>query len=244
MSVKSFWRLDSPLDEGEHWRARSVEAPVNEPASVDIKRLILVPALVTLAVTAARLAGELFHGPRAFFNSAPGGPGAIVGIIWLAPIFGVYFALKLEAQGQGPKSAGRAVGLAFLGVAVIFVFSVLGSRLHIQQSFRGRLLYVCACVAGAALISLPGWSALFRTMVAYAYAARVPVMMLMFFAFWRNWGTHYDALPSGTPAGMGLLAKFMWLDFVPQLVFWVAVTVLAGMLCGSLAAGIAKIARR
>jgi hypothetical protein len=217
---------------------------VNEPASLDIKRLILVPALVTLVVTAVRLAGELFHGPQAFFNSAPGGPGAIVGIIWLAPIFGVYFALKLAAQGHGPKSPGRSLGLAFLGVAVIFVFGFLGSRLHLQQNFHGRLLYTWIVLVVAALVTLPGWAELFRTLLAYAYAARVPVALLMFFAFWRNWGTHYDAVPSDLPTSMGFLERFLWLGLVPQLVFWVAVTVLAGMLCGSLAAGIAKIARR
>jgi hypothetical protein len=217
---------------------------VNEPTGLDIKRLILVPALVTLAVTAARLAGELFHGPRALFNSAPGGPGAIVGIIWLAPVFGVYFALKLSAQGQGPKSVSRAVGLALLGVAVIFVLSFLGSRLHLQQNFHGRLVYVCTCVAAAALVSLPGWTALFRTLVAYAYAARVPVAVLMFFAFWKDWGTHYDAVSADVPEGLSLLAKYFWLGCLPQLVFWIGITVLAGMLCGSLATGIARIARR
>ena len=91
-----------------------------------------------------------------FFNSDPGGPWAIVGIIWLAPIFGIYFALKLAARGQGPKSVGRAVGFAVLGVAVVFAFSFVGSLLHLQQNFRGRLLYLWTGVAVAALVTLPG----------------------------------------------------------------------------------------
>ena len=219
---------------------------MNEPSttSLDIKRLILVPALVTLAVTAARLAGELLHGPGRFFNSEPGGPFAIVGIIWLAPIFGIYFALKLAAHGQGPKSLGRAVGFALLGVAVVLAFSFVGARLHLQQHFRGRLLYGWTVFAVAALVTLPGWAALFRTLVAYAYAARVPVAVVMFFAFWRDWGTHYDAVPSDLPDGLGLLAKYLWLGFFPQLIFWVALTILAGMLFGSLAAGVSHFARR
>lgn len=212
---------------------------------LEIKRLVLVPALVTLAVTVVRLAGELFHGPRRFFNSDPGGPWAIVGIIWLAPIFGVYFALKLAAHGQGPKSLGRSVGFAWLGVAVIFTFSYVGGAiLHLQQNFWGRLLYFCAVVAVAALVTARGWGALFRTLVAYAYAARVPVAVLTFFAFWRDWGTHYDAVPPDLPDGLGLLAKWVWLGLFPQLIYWVGLTVIAGMLFGSLAAGISRLAHR
>ena len=218
---------------------------MNEPSTTDlgIKRLILVPALATLAVTAARLAGELMHGPRMFFNSDPGGPWAIVGIVWLAPIFGIYFALKLAAHGQEPKSFRRAAGFALLGVAVVFALSFVGSRLHLQQNFWGWRLYVWTIVAVAALVTLPGWAALFRTLVAYAYAARVAVAVVIFFAFWRDWGTHYDAVPPDLPDGLSLLAKYLWLGFFPQLIFWVGLTVLAGMLFGSLAAGIAHLAR-
>ena len=222
---------------------------MNEPSTtaLDVKRLILVPALVTLAVTAARLAGELLHGPRLFFNSDPGGPWAVVGIIWLAPIFGVYFALKLAACGRGLRSLVRAlaaVGLALLGMVILVYFSHLGSRLQIQQHFRGRLLYVWMVVAMAALVTLPGWPVLFRTLAAYAYAARVPVAIVMFFAFWRNWGTHYDAVPSDMPESFGLLAKYLWLGFFPQLIFWVGMTILVGMFFGSIASVFARLARR
>lgn len=212
--------------------------------ALPIKRLIFVPALITLAVTAARLAGELGHGPRWLFNSEPGGPWAAIGIVWLAPIFGVYFALQLAAHGQGPKSLGRALGFALLGLVVVFAFAFLGSRLHLEQNLRGRLLYLWAIVVVGSLITLPGWAALFRTLLAYAYAARVPVAIVMFFAFWRDWGTHYDAVPSDFPEGLGLMAKYLWLGFFPQLIFWVGFTILVGMLAGSIAAGIAHLARR
>jgi hypothetical protein len=212
--------------------------------AVNFKRMILVPALVTLAVTAVRLAGELLHGPGRLFNSEPGGPWSIVGIIWLAPIFGIYFALKLAAHGQGPKSLGRAVAFALLGFAVVFAFSIVGALLHLQQHFWGRLLYLWTVVAVAAIVTRPGWAALFRALVTYAYAARVPVAVVMFFAFWKDWGTHYDAIPPDLPDGPGLMAKYLWLGFFPQLIFWAGVTVLAGMLTGSLAAAIANLARR
>jgi hypothetical protein len=38
--------------------------------------------------------------------------------------------------------------------------------------------------------------------------------------------------------------KFLWLGLFAQLIFWVAFTVLAGMLFGSLAAVVARLVRR
>jgi hypothetical protein len=211
---------------------------------MDVGRLILVPALLTLAVTVLRVAGELAHGPRRFFNPEPGGPWAIVGIVWLAPIFGIYFALKLRARAQGPKSYGRALGFALLGLAVVYIFSYAGALLHVQRNFWGRLLFGWTACVVAALVTWPGWARLFRVLVAYAYAARVPVAIVMFLAFWKKWGTHYDAIPPDLPHGLGLLTKYLWLGFLPQLVFWVAFTILIGMLFGSLVAGVVHLVRR
>lgn len=232
----------SAVTTGEAFRTRDEEATLNEPSatSLSIKKLILVPALVTFAVTVLRLVGELEHGPRRFFNPDPGGPWSIVGIIWLAPIFGVYFALKLAANGQGPRSLGRAVVLALVGWAMVFACGFVGSRLHLQQHFWWRLIYLWSLVAVAALVTLTGWRALFRTLVAYGLAARVPVAVLTIFAFWKDWGTHYDAVPPDLPDGLSLLAKYLWLGLFPQLIFWVGVTVLAGMLFGTLAVAIAN----
>lgn len=42
--------------------------------------LILIPALLTLAITLLRLAGELLNWAPALFNKAAGGGGALVGI--------------------------------------------------------------------------------------------------------------------------------------------------------------------
>ena len=215
------------------------------PASpLEVKRLILVPAVVTLAVTVLRVAGELLHGPQTLFNSSEGGAGAIVGIVWLAPVFGIYFALKLAAGGAGPKTLGRAVGLTLLGVAVMIGLSFLGSKLIHPNAFEERLLFIGGVFALAAVITLPGWPALFRTLLAYAYAARVPVAVISFFAFWRGWGTHYDAVPPDVPEGWSWFVKFLWLGLFAQLVFWVAFTVLAGMLCGSLALVVARLVQR
>jgi len=71
---------------------------------VETRKLILVPALITLAVTLLRLTGELLHWSKTLFNPEAGGGGALVGITWLAPVFGAYFGFKLARAGLGPDA--------------------------------------------------------------------------------------------------------------------------------------------
>ena len=98
-------------------------------ATLSIRRLIAVPALITLAVTLLRLVGELQRWSPKFFSREAGGAGAIVGIVWLVPIFGIYFALKLSRAGQGPTSRGRAIGFALAAVVAQFAFIFAISKL-------------------------------------------------------------------------------------------------------------------
>src|SRR2546430_3063655 len=81
-----------------------------------IARFILVPSVITLVITLLRMVGELRHWSPSLFNPSAGGGGALVGITWLVPIFGIYFALKLAGAGEGPAAAGPAIGMAGLGV--------------------------------------------------------------------------------------------------------------------------------
>src|SRR5215470_3905567 len=82
--------------------------------SLPIKSLIMGPALITLAVTLLRLVGELQGWSPRLFSRAPGGGFALVGISWLPPIFGIYFAMKLVRIAP-PATAGAALGRAALG---------------------------------------------------------------------------------------------------------------------------------
>jgi hypothetical protein len=78
-----------------------------------------VPGLITLTVTLLRLAGELLHWSKTWFNPEQGGFLAVVGIVWLAPSFGIYFALKLSGAGQGPEHLGHAIVHAILGAILL-----------------------------------------------------------------------------------------------------------------------------
>jgi hypothetical protein len=216
--------------------------PETQPNSLSTQRLILVPAIISLAVTLLRLVGELEHWSRTYFNSGVGGVGAIVGITWLAPIFGMYFAIRLAAR-EGPRSVLRAIGFGLLG-GVIVVGSLPAQRLVLPSppSFQARLLYIWVMFALAGLVTLPGWPRLWKTLVAYAYAVRIPVVIIMFFAFRGAWGTHYDALPSDF-TGTSLLSKWLWLGFFPQLILWVGFTLASGMLFGGIVGAVIRLFR-
>ncbi len=101
----------------------------NPTMKVSILRLIFIPGLITLGVTILRLAGELQHWSKTFFNPTPGGPWSLVGISWLAPVFGIYFALKLSAGDERPTSAGRSLGFATLGFVLAAASLPLSVRL-------------------------------------------------------------------------------------------------------------------
>jgi hypothetical protein len=212
--------------------------PTNQ---LSILRLVLVPGLITLAVTVLRLVGELERWPETWFNRTMG--GSLVGITWLAPVFGIYFALKLAHKGAGPKFFSRAIGFSLLGVLIALCSPFLPGLLRIHLHFYGRLTYAWTLFAVAALLTWAGWPELFQTLLAYAYCARLPVAIIMFLAIRGSWGTHYDAVPPDLPA-LSFFAKYLWIGFIPQLVFWVTYTVLSGMLFGTFAAGVLRLLRR
>jgi len=198
-------------------------------------KLILVPSLITLAVTILRLVGELQHWSPVFFNRAGGGGGAVVGISWLAPIFGIYFALKLAGSGARPGSLGKAALFTVVGLLVMVgggVLLGLGLGRNFAIALGGFIV-----LAAAAVIPMAGWPALTKTLIAYGYAARIPVAIIMFLAMQGNWGTHYDAAAPPFDA-MPLLTRYLELGLLPQLIIWIAFTVITGSLLGIIAVAI------
>jgi hypothetical protein len=205
-----------------------------------IARLVLIPALISLAVTLLRLAGELQHWSPRWFSSETGGvfPSGVswlVGITWLPVPFGVYFALRLASLGQPPSSKWKAFLLAVLGM-VISMAGLLFLVPRLPVSFPHILIFIWLIMVVAAIIQLAGWPALFKTLLVYGLASRIPVAIVMFLAMRGNWGTHYDYVGFPPQYQLGFWRGFFWLAFFPQLVFWVGFTILIGSLSGSIAA--------
>jgi hypothetical protein len=207
--------------------------------SVRPGQLILAPAIVTLGVTLLRLVGELQGWSPRFFSKAAGGGGAIVGISWLVVIFGAWFGWKLAKAGQGPGPIGRALGLAILAFALLPVLGFGASALGMsQQSLSTFAVYVVGAIVGL-LVGLRAWPALGRVLLAYAFAARVPVALVALLAVLGNWGTHYDAVSPSFPA-MAPLAKWLLIGLMPQMTIWIWFTVVVGSIFGIVAGVIAK----
>ncbi len=194
-----------------------------------VGRLILVPALVTLAVTVMRLAGELMNASPALFSRAVGGGAALVGIIWLVPVFGVYFAQRL---GREVSSApvGRAAGFAALGLLAFVALAAAGFQRPVASPSQ-FLLIATGAFAGLA-VTRSGWPRLWQTLLAYGLAARVPVAIVILLGILNRWNTHYDTPPPGLPE-LGPFARWIAIGVIPQFTIWVAVTVMLGTLAGA-----------
>lgn len=210
--------------------------PVRAGDGVSTLNLVLVPALVTLGVTALRLTGELLDWSPRLFSKEPGGPGSLVGIVWLVPVFGAWFGHRLVRRGRPPARPWAAVGHAVAALALVPAAVALTRALGIQAPWM-IVVFAAASIA-AMIVACMGWRDLGRVLFAYGMAARAPVALLMLVAMLNNWGTHYEKGPPGLPE-MGVFTLWFWIGLVPQLTFWVGFTMSVGGIFGSLAAAIA-----
>ena len=209
--------------------------------SVSITSLITVPALITLGITVLRLVGELQHWSPRLFNTAAGGGAALVGISWLPIIFGPYFAMKVAGAGEGPSSAGKAIGFSFLALVVYVLAGFLFGKTIGHPSLLTLLALLLMLFA--AFVPGIGWRSLGNTLPAYAFAARIPVLIVMYLAMSGNggqgWGTHYDAVaPPFAP--LPLATKYLYTAVLPQMTTWIGWTVVVGSLVGTIIAAVAR----
>src|SRR5579863_8739476 len=202
---------------------------------VSIGSVILVPAIITLAVTVLRLVGELQNWSPLLFNKSAGGGAAIIGISWLPIFVGPYFAWKLAAVGEGPLSSGKAIGMSALGLLVL-VLGAVASGFGFAKHITALLLLGFVLELASAFIPRRGWPAFGNTLLAYAFAARIPVVVVLFVAMSANggqgWGTHYDVAGPGV-AVTSFAQKFIEESVLPQMGFWIGWTVIIGALLGS-----------
>ena len=201
--------------------------------SPSLKSLILIPSVITLGVTLLRLVGELQGWAPALFSRSAGGGGAIVGIVWLVPIFGWYFGSQLARDAAAPRGAGPLGQAAIALVLVAAAGFGVGLGLH-----KGPNVIVPTIMATGLLgswIAWRAWPALGRTLFAYGLAARVPVIVVMLVAMMQSWGTHYDVAPPNFPADTPVMAKWFQIGVMPQLFLWIPFTIIVGALFGGIA---------
>ncbi len=194
--------------------------------------LVLWPALLTLAVTVLRLVGELRGWSPEYFSRLPGGGLSPLGITWLAPLVGLYFGWRLGRAGVPSPHPIVGAGVPVLALAAGALVAALAGRL-LKTSWTGNFTLWAVVAALVAGVAFAAWPALGRLLLAYAYAARIPVAIVMALAVWRHWGTHYDVPPPGFPA-MPQLRRWLWTGLLPQATIWVAWTMATGAIFGAL----------
>jgi hypothetical protein len=205
-------------------------------------RMALPPALVALAVTLLRLAGELRGWSEAWFSRATSGlvpAGAVswlVGITWLALPFGAWFAWRLVRSGAARPPAAHGLFLAVLALLALYG----GTRLVplLRLGFPGFLLAIWTVGVLAAVVAWRAWPALGRPLLAYGVLSRAVVALVMLLAMHGRWGTHYDYADMPRVLDLPFWTAYVMLAFIPQLVFWVAYTIVLGMLAGTLVAAL------
>lgn len=200
-------------------------------------KMVLWPAVVTLAITVLRLTGELLNATPALFNRSVGGGGALVGIVWLIPIFGAFFGYRFASQADGRPSLGRALGWDLAALAVLASFLGLGfSR---PTASTSQFLAIGVGSWAAIAVASRGWPPLVATLLRYGFLARVPVTVVILLGILGDWKTHYDSPPPGLPA-MGAVARWVAIGVIPQLTLWMAVTVVLGVMAAAPAAALAR----
>jgi hypothetical protein len=200
-------------------------------------------AALALVATLVRLAGERLGWSATWWSRETGGVvpsrlGWVVGITWLALPFGIWLALRLVGRDEPPASARRAFGFALVGAIAFYTLLRLAPQLGL--GFPGMLLPIWAAALAGAALACYGWPALGRQLLVYGLLSRLPVVVVMLLALRGQWGTHYDYVDAPAVRQLPLASAFFWLALVPQLVFWVGFTVIAGALTGSAAALVAR----
>lgn len=186
-------------------------------------RLIAGPTLVAACVTALRAYGEVHHWATPLVNSAVCGK-AILGVIWLVPIFAVYFALRLF-RAAAPNLLIRAAACA-----VASLLLKLGGTFVMARPAAGYIERVSinfALTALAIALQAIAWPGLFKALLAYGYSSRIPIALVEYLALRRHWGTHYDALDPDFPQ-IGFWPTYIRVSLVPNIFFMEAYTVIVG----------------
>ena len=102
-----------------------------------------------------------------------------------------------------------AFGLPAAALLVGPLVAALGGRL-LKTSWTSNFALWAVVSVGVAAAAFSAWPALGRVLLAYAYAARIPVVLVMAVAIWKGAGTHYDLPPPGFPA-LPPLRRWLWI---------------------------------
>jgi hypothetical protein len=199
--------------------------------------LLFWPVLLTFAVSAVRVAGEL----QGWVTARSGGAGALLGITWLAFAFGGWFGVQLAHDGDRPALRRAPLfGLVSLAVVVAVVMWRFGPIMRSTETvpmadLRIAVMIIAGTTLVLSLLQFAVWPRLAWTLLCYGLAARLGVLAITWLAKVQGWDTHYTKFgPQGLEVPLG---ETMASAAFAQLGFWVPFTVIAGGFVGGLFGG-------
>ena len=92
----------------------------------------------------------------------------------------------------------------------------------------------------AAVMAWRAWPALGRVLLIYGLLSRAVVAAVMLLAMRGRWGTHYDYQDVPRIHELPFPTAYLTFVFVPQMVFWVAYTVVLGMVAGTIVGAVGR----
>ncbi|MCU0867472.1 MAG: hypothetical protein MUC36_27125 [Planctomycetes bacterium] len=196
--------------------------------------LVVVPAVLTLIISGLRLAGQINEwNPTVFGRAEAGGGGALLGISWLIFVFGLWFGIRLQRGGAGPRSPARAFGISLFALAVVFGGMAVLSNMDLMslpdEQHPGQprgLQWILGLMGVGCLIMFAAWGRAALVLLVYGLLARIPVVLITWFAMGKDWNTHYTKIP---PFFTGIEdADRLSFLIMPQITFWPMLTILFG----------------
>jgi hypothetical protein len=145
---------------------------------------------------------------------------------------GIYFGWRLGRAGVPAPHPVVAAGVPLLAVSTGMLVAMFAGRFANTGWTTNLASWGVVSILVAAVV-FACWPAVGKILLAYAYAARIPVAVVMAVAIWRHWGTHYDVPPPGYPH-MSVLRRWLWTGLLPQGTIWVAWTLATGMILAPL----------
>lgn len=196
--------------------------------------LVIVPALLTLAITGLRLVGQIQEwNPTVFGRPEAGGGSALLGISWLIFVFGLWFGIRLQRAGAGPRSPGKALLISLVAIGLVMggmpALQAAGVMWFPDAEHPGEprgLAWMLGLMACGCLVAVVAWARAALTLLVYGLLARIPVVIITWIALGQSWNTHYTKTPPFfTNVTDANRASFL---IMPQLTFWPAMTILLG----------------
>src|SRR5258705_1033191 len=153
---------------------------------VSMKGPIFFAAVLSLGVSLLRLYGELHGWSPLLFSRDAGGGFALVGIAWLVPLLGIWFAMRLQELGRAPAKRGRALLLSFVGLVLLAAPGPVVGDPNSTIPPLGKIALLNTSVVVGATLAFVGWKELGRSLVAFGYLSRLPVVVVMYVAMQTN----------------------------------------------------------